>query len=93
MAANDTPSASFTSVPVLSLAAAFDPRTKPKFLKDLRSALLNVGFLYLSDTGISPELFYQVKKECRNFFEDLGEEDKLGIEMKREKSFLGYSRV
>jgi len=93
MATTGTPSASFTSVPILSLAAAFDPTTKPKLLRDLRSALLNVGFLYLSDTGISPQLFAQVKKECRNFFEDLGEEDKLGIEMKREKSFLGYSRV
>jgi len=88
-----TVNTSFTSIPVLSLASASDPAKKPAFLQALRSALLNVGFLYLSDTGLPPALVETVKTECRRFFEELDEEDKLGMEMKREKSFLGYSRV
>ena len=39
----------FTSIPVLSLASARAPATKPRFLAELRRALLDVGFAYLSD--------------------------------------------
>lgn len=82
----------FTHIPILSLSHALSPTTKPAFLTSLRSALLNVGFLYLSETGIPDELIRDVIKECRGFFE-LGDEEKERIEMKNEKSFLGWSRV
>ena len=85
--------ASFTELPTLSLAQARDPATKAAFLEDLRSALLNVGFLYLSETGLDEELVERVCTEARRFFEELPTEEKLRIEMKNEKSFLGYSRV
>lgn len=48
--------APFTSVPVLPLSKARDPVTKPQFLADLKAALLNVGFLYLSDIGLPDDL-------------------------------------
>ena len=83
----------FTEIPTLPLAQAKDVNTKPAFLESLRSALLNVGFLYLSETGLDELLVERVCGEARKFFDDLPMEEKLKIEMKNEKSFLGYSRV
>ncbi|GAB7364732.1 hypothetical protein MBLNU230_g5531t1 [Neophaeotheca triangularis] len=82
----------FTSIPILDLSLARDNATKPDFLLQLREALLNVGFLYLKNTGIDQDLYDQVCREGIAFF-DLPEEDKLAIEMKNEKSFLGYSKL
>ena len=84
---------SFTQIPVLPLSAARDESTKPRFLADLRSALLNVGFLYLSETGLPESLVDDVVRECVGFFETLPVEEKEAIEMKNCKSFLGWSRV
>jgi isopenicillin N synthase-like dioxygenase len=83
----------FTQLPILPLSRALDPSTKPQFLADLRSALLNVGFLYLSETGLPEQLVADVIKECKGFFENLPQEEKERIEMKNQKSFLGWSRV
>lgn len=83
----------FTALPILPLSRALDPATKPQFLADLRSALLNVGFLYLSETGLPEELVQDVIRECKGFFENLPQVEKEQIEMKNEKSFLGWSRV
>lgn len=86
---------SFTSIPILPLSAARDPATKPKFVEDLRHALINVGFLYLSDTGLPQKLVDQVIEETHKFFNEdlLPFSEKEKIEMKNEKSFLGWSRV
>ena len=89
MAATQT----FTTLPILPLSSALDPSTKPQFLSDLRSALLNVGFLYLSETGLPDSLVGDVVAECREFFEGLPRAEKERIEMKNERSFLGWSRV
>jgi isopenicillin N synthase-like dioxygenase len=66
---------SFTSVPILDLALAQNPETKPQFLADLRHALMEVGFLYLKNVGIPDELFERVKKLGISFF-DIPEEEK-----------------
>lgn len=66
---------SFTSVPVLDLALASDPTTKPEFLKQLRHALMEVGFLYLKNVGIPDELFEKVITLGKSFF-DIPEEEK-----------------
>lgn len=84
---------SFSEIPTLRLSDARDPSTKPAFLTSLRDALLNVGFLYLSDTGLPQSLIDEVIRECRAFFEDLPEAEKMKVEMKNEKSFLGYSKL
>lgn len=60
---------SFKSIPVLDLALADDPVTKPAFLKDLREALMEVGFLYIKNVGISDELFEKVISLGRAFFD------------------------
>ncbi|KAF3036622.1 hypothetical protein E8E11_004876 [Didymella keratinophila] len=83
----------FTELPILPLSQALDPKTKPQFLADLRSALLNVGFLYLSQTGLPEQLVADVIQECKGFFENLPDEEKERIEMKNKKSFLGWSRL
>jgi isopenicillin N synthase-like dioxygenase len=87
------PPETFDALPILPLAHALDPATKPKFLADLRHALLNVGFLYLSETGLPEQLVQDVIRECRGFFKNLPLAEKEKIEMKNEKSFLGWSRV
>ena len=83
----------FDTIPILPLSRALDPATKPKFLEDLRHALLNVGFLYLSETGLPDQLIKDVIRECQGFFKELPQDEKERIEMKNEKSFLGWSRV
>ncbi|KAI2628025.1 Clavaminate synthase-like protein [Hypomontagnella submonticulosa] len=83
---------SFISIPILDLALARDPRTKPQFLADLRHALMEVGFLYLKNVGIPDELWQQVISEGKAFF-DIPQEEKLKIEMKNAPSFLGYSQL
>lgn len=57
------------SIPLLDLSLASSPATKPLFLSQLRHALLEVGFLYLKNYGISPELTEAVIKEGVEFFE------------------------
>jgi isopenicillin N synthase-like dioxygenase len=66
---------SFTSIPILDLAAARDPATKPQFLQELRHALMEVGFLYLKNVGISDNLFERVIELGKRFFE-IPEEEK-----------------
>ena len=66
---------SFTEVPVLDLALADNPDSKPAFLADLRHALMEVGFLYLKNVGIPQELFDHVITEGRAFF-DIPEAEK-----------------
>ncbi|KAI1749664.1 hypothetical protein F4782DRAFT_298547 [Xylaria castorea] len=83
---------SFTSVPILDLAHSRDPATKPQFLADLRHALMEVGFLYLKNVGIPDDLWREVVREGRGFF-DIPREEKLKIEMKNAPSFLGYSQL
>ncbi|KAK3943698.1 hypothetical protein QBC46DRAFT_376852 [Diplogelasinospora grovesii] len=83
---------SFTSIPILDLSEARDASTKPAFLSQLRHALMEVGFLYIKNVGISEDLFEKVIEEGKAFF-DIPEEEKLKIEMKNAPSFLGYSRL
>lgn len=66
---------SFTSIPILDLAAARDPATKPRFLRELRHALMEVGFLYLKNVGIPDEVFQKVIDLGKGFF-DIPEEEK-----------------
>lgn len=66
---------SFTSIPILDLAAARDPSTKPEFLKQLRHALMEVGFLYIKNVGIPDQVFERVVELGKGFF-DISEEDK-----------------
>jgi len=83
---------SFTSIPVLDLSLSQHPDTKPAFLSDLRSALLEVGFLYISKTGIDTKLIDDVIANGKAFF-GLPDEAKLAIQMKNAPSFLGLRAI
>jgi len=82
----------FKEIPILDMSLAKDASTKPAFLERLRDVLLNVGFLYIKNTGIDQDLYDKVCEEGIRFF-DLPEDEKLRIEMKQQRSFLGYSKV
>ena len=67
---------SFTSIPVLDLEHAADGSgTKDEFLKGLRHALMEVGFLYLKNVGIPDEVFQAVIQQGKGFF-DIPEDEK-----------------
>lgn len=83
---------SFTTIPVLDLSLSHNPDTKPTFLESLREALLQVGFLYIKNTGIDETLIRDVITQGKAFF-DLPEEKKLEIQMKKVPSFLGATRL
>jgi isopenicillin N synthase-like dioxygenase len=82
----------FNEIPILDMSLATNDSTKPAFLEQLRDTLLNVGFLYIKNTGIDQDLYDKVCEEGIRFF-DLPEDEKLRIEMKNAQSFLGYSKV
>lgn len=79
---------SFSSIPILDLSLARNLEIKPAFLNSLRKALLEVGFLYIKNTGINESLIQDVISQGKAFF-DLPEEKKLEIQMKNVPSFLG----
>ena len=82
----------FTSVPTLDLSLAWDPETKPVFLRSLQQAVIEVGIFYLKSTGIEAALVEQTVDQCHEFFE-LPVRDKLDIELSKVPNFLGYTRV
>lgn len=60
---------SFTSIPILDLDLARHAETKPEFLDQLLHALMEVGFLYLRNVGISDELLGEVIHKGKAFFD------------------------
>ena len=79
---------SFAEIPILDLSLAKDPNTKPTLLVSLRNALLDVGFLYLENTGIDGNLIQDVMSQGKVFF-DLSAAKKKEIRMSNCASFLG----
>lgn len=65
--------------PVLDLRDLDDPAKAEKFRTDLREATHNVGFFYLTGTGVTSDLERRLLSNVRQFFA-LPEEVKLEIE-------------
>lgn len=63
-----------------------------RFRDELRSAMHEVGFLYLAGHGVPQELTDAMLEVSRRFF-DLPEEQKLAIENVHSPQFRGYTRV
>lgn len=78
----------FSSIPILDLSLARNLNTKEHLLDSLRHALLEVGFLYIKNVGISDALIKDVINQGKAFF-DLPEEKKLEVQMNNVPSFLG----
>ncbi|KAG5355372.1 putative 2-oxoglutarate-dependent dioxygenase DIN11 [Yarrowia sp. E02] len=77
----------FTSIPIIDLS-----EDTPSILSKLRPALLNVGFCYIKNYGVDPELVAQVTSLGKQFFE-LPQTEKNRIDMSNSPHFLGYSRL
>ena len=63
-----------------------------QFREDLRAATHDVGFFYLTGTGVSAELEARLHRAARDFFA-LPEADKLAIENVNSPHFRGYTRI
>ena len=81
------------TLPVLDLSLLdAGPAAAARFRDDLRSATHDVGFFYLTGTGVTPELEQRLHRAARDFFA-LPEADKLAIENVTSPHFRGYTRV
>lgn len=77
----------FTSIPIIDLS-----ENTPTILAKLRHALLNVGFCYIKNYCVDPDLIERVTTLGKQLF-DLPEAEKQRINMANSPHFLGYSRL
>lgn len=81
------------TLPVLDLSRLdVGPEAAAGFRADLRAATHDVGFFYLTGTGVPPELEARLHRAAREFFA-LPEADKLAIENVNSPHFRGYTRI
>lgn len=81
------------TLPVLDLSRLdLGQEEADRFRADLRAATRDVGFFYLTGTGIPAELEQRLHRAARDFFA-LPEGDKLAIENVKSPHFRGYTRV
>jgi isopenicillin N synthase-like dioxygenase len=81
------------NLPVLDLSQLDEgPDAAASFRAQLRAATHDVGFFYLTGTGVTPELEARLHRTARAFFE-LPEADKLAIENINSPQFRGYTRI
>lgn len=81
------------SLPVLDLSLLDQgPDAAERFRADLRRATHEVGFFYLTGTGVSAELEERMHRAALDFFA-LPDEAKLEIENTKSPHFRGYTRV
>ena len=85
-------SANFSSVPVLDWSLLSDSLTRSEFIRQLQHALINVGFLYLSNPPVAREDIDAVIEYCPRLF-DIPQEAKERIRMVNSPHFFGYSRL
>lgn len=82
----------FSSVPILDYSLVLDPDQRPKFIAQLQHALINVGFLYLTNPPVSKSDTDAVIQYAPKLFE-LAPEAKEKIRMVNSPHFLGYSSL
>ncbi|MCE4024890.1 MULTISPECIES: isopenicillin N synthase family oxygenase [unclassified Microbacterium] len=81
------------NLPILDLSRLdAGAETAAAFRDDLRAATHDVGFFYLTGTGVTPELEKRLHQAAKDFFA-LPEEDKLAIENVKSPHFRGYTRI
>ena len=82
----------FSSVPILDWSLATNPESKQEFILQLRHALINVGFLYLSNPPVAREDIDAVIDYAPKLF-DLPQGAKEEIRMANSQHFFGYSKL
>lgn len=82
----------FSFVPTLDYTLTKDPATHPEFLDQLRNALVNVGFLYLSNPPVSQDDVNLVIGYAPKLF-TLPQEKKDELLMRNNLHFFGYTKI
>ncbi|OOQ87247.1 oxidoreductase, 2OG-Fe(II) oxygenase family [Penicillium brasilianum] len=77
------------SIPTIDYSLSTSPATRPKFLSQLRDALVRVGFFYLQNHPIPECLQEDLLAQSRELFQ-LSPEKKQEIDMASSKHFIGY---
>lgn len=80
----------FTSIPIIDLAKAKDPRIRAEVLEDLKHALTSIGFLYVSNHSISDKVITDLVHTLPEIF-TLPQEVKDSAALINSPHFLGYS--
>ena len=78
------------TIPVLDLKTAEDPECRGLLLDQLRDALFNVGFLYISNHGVPEDTVSELTSLMPALF-SLSDPSKLGLSKLNSPHFLGYS--
>lgn len=78
------------SIPILDLSWADDPERKPALLKQLRSALFDVGFLYIKNHGVPRSAISNLTDKLPPLF-DLPASERAALSKLNSPHFLGYS--
>ena len=81
----------FSSIPVLDYSLLSSPATRPTFIAQLQHALINVGFLYLSNHTVPASTIDTLISYIPRLFA-LPQEEKERVRMVHSPHFLGYSR-
>lgn len=82
----------FSAIPVLDYSLLDLPATRIEFLEQLRHALINVGFLYLSNHSVSQSDIDLLISYIPKFF-GLPQETKDKLGKVNSPHFLGYSKL
>ncbi|KZT10577.1 Clavaminate synthase-like protein [Laetiporus sulphureus 93-53] len=85
-------SSTFSSVPILDYSLLASPSTRADFIAQLRHALINVGFLYLSHPPVARTDIDAVIDYAPRLFA-LPQTAKNAIRMANSEHFFGYSRL
>ena len=81
----------FQSIPLLDYSLLSTDR-REDFVLQLRNALINVGFLYLSNPPVDKEVIDSLLKYVPRLF-DIPQEKKDAIRMENSEHILGYSKL
>ncbi|KAI9828007.1 MAG: hypothetical protein M1819_006850 [Sarea resinae] len=79
----------FTSIPIVDLSLANSASTKPQLLSQLRHALIDIGFLYVSNHGV-PDLVVDSLVSSLPALFGLPQDQKDAISLWNSPQFLGY---
>jgi isopenicillin N synthase-like dioxygenase len=85
-------SSNFQSIPIIDLSLANSPATRSGLLQQLHQALIEVGFLYVSNHEVPQNVVSDLKEVLPRLF-NLDLEHKEKVALYNSPHFLGYSRI
>jgi isopenicillin N synthase-like dioxygenase len=84
------PQTTFTEIPRIDLSLAGDPLTEPALLAKLRYALIDVGFMYIENHGVTSHVVDDIRTALPELFA-LPPSAKAAVSLSNSPHFLGYS--